>query len=353
MMSTTRPRDYRLAGNTDAREFRHADWYCTPVPRKQLKQLMRRADQPALTNYGLWLASIFLTGALLIMTWGSAWAVPAAILYGVLYGSGADSRWHECGHGTPFRTHWLNEGFYQLASFMCWRNPHLWRWSHTRHHSDTMIVGRDPEIAFPRPPNLTRWLLNLLYIPTVYGEFIKMIRLSFGRLSEDEKTYLDKSQWQKAFRASRIHLAILGCTVLVSLAVSSLLPLMLVGLPTLYGSWLHHLMATTQHAGLAEDVPDHRMNSRTVYMNPFFRFIYSNMNYHIEHHMYPMVPYHALPALHEAIRHDTPAAYPSLWAAYREILPAMIRQQQDTAHYVTRELPPGAGTSPTLPAGVA
>ena len=51
-----------------------------------------------------------------------------------------------------------------------------------------------------------------------------------------------------------------------------------------------------QHGGLAEDVLDHRLNSRTVYMNPVSRWIYWNMNYHVEHHMFPMVPYHALPA---------------------------------------------------------
>ena len=34
---------------------------------------------------------------------------------------------------------------------------------------------------------------------------------------------------------------------------------------------------------------------RTVLMNPVSRFIYWNMNYHVEHHMFPMVPYHALP----------------------------------------------------------
>ena len=121
---------------------------------------------------------------------------------------------------------------------------------------------------------------------------------------------------------------------------------MLVGLPTAYGSWLHHLMATTQHAGLAEDIPDHRMNSRTVQMNPVFRFIYSNMNYHVEHHMYPMVPFYALPALHEEIKHDCPPAYPSLWAAYREMIPAIIKQQRDPCHYIQRPLPEGAHPTP-------
>ena len=67
--------------------------------------------------------------------------------YGVLYGSAGDSRWHECGHGTAFKTRWMNDAVYQIACFMIMREPEIWRWSHTRHHTDTIIVGRDPEIA--------------------------------------------------------------------------------------------------------------------------------------------------------------------------------------------------------------
>jgi fatty acid desaturase len=37
-------------------------------------------------------------------------------------------------------------------------------------------------------------------------------------------------------------------------------------------------------------------------MNPVSRWIYWNMNYHVEHHMFPMVPYHALPRLHALIK---------------------------------------------------
>ena len=78
----------------------------------------------------------------------------------------------------------------------------------------------------------------------------------------------------------------------------------------MYGAWLHVLTGLTQHAGLAEDVLDHRLNSRTVYMNPVFRFIYWNMNYHVEHHMFPMVPYHALPATARGDEALLPAACP-------------------------------------------
>ena len=102
----------------------------------------------------------------------------------------------------------------------------------------------------------------------------------------------------------------------------SILPLMLIGLPRIYGTLAHVMTGLIQHGGLAENVLDHRLNSRTVYMNPISRFIYWNMNYHVEHHMFPMVPYHALPRLHELIKHDLPAPNPSISQAYAEMVPA-------------------------------
>ncbi len=94
-----------------------------------------------------------------------------------------------------------------------------------------------------------------------------------------------------------------------------------------------------QHGGLADDVTDHRLNSRTAYMNPISRFIYSNMNYYVEHHMYPMVPYHALRALHDEIKADLPAASPSIAAAFREFVPVLIQQRKDDNVFIRRQLP--------------
>jgi fatty acid desaturase len=97
-----------------------------------------------------------------------------------------------------------------------------------------------------------------------------------------------------------------------------------------------------QHLGLAEDVLDHRLNARTVYLNPVSRFIYWNMNYHVEHHMFPMVPYHALPALHEELKGDLPRPYNGIIETYREIIPTLLRQLKDPNYFVRRELPPTA-----------
>jgi Na+-transporting NADH:ubiquinone oxidoreductase subunit F len=51
------------------------------------------------------------------------------------------------------------------------------------------------------------------------------------------------------------------------------------------------------------------------------------------------VPYHALPRLHEAIRSQCPAPYPSVWAAWAEILPALLKQSKNERYQVDRPLP--------------
>ena len=58
--------------------------------------------------------------------------------------------------------------------------------------------------------------------------------------------------------------------------------------------------------------------------------------------MFPMVPYHAMPKLHELIKHDLPAPCPSIWAGYREMIPAFLRQLRYEDYYLRRELPPTA-----------
>ena len=118
---------------------------------------------------------------------------------------------------------------------------------------------------------------------------------------------------------------------------------MYVGLPSLYGRWLAHFFAFTQHAGLAENVLDHRLNSRTVYMNPVLRFLYWNMNYHIEHHMFPMVPYHALPELHAgAARRHAGRRVRARSRRTGRSCRRVLRQMREPEYYLQRQLPPTA-----------
>ncbi len=342
MPETYERRDYNLVGaegkRAEERGLAAARWYSCPVPRARLKELSQKRDGPAMRDTLIWFAALGASGWLGFHFWGTWWAVPAFFVYSVLYGGITDSRWHECGHGTAFRSRWMNDVIYQLASFMVMREPTPWRWSHTRHHADTIIVGRDPEIAVPRPPDLLGLALNVFALKSGFMEFLKVARHVTGRLTDAEKTYIPETEWPRVFRTARIWGLVYAAVIVVAVASRSILPLMYVGLPSFLGAWLVPFFGLTQHAGLAEDVLDHRLNTRTVYMNPLFRFLYWNMNYHLEHHMFPLVPYHALPALHAEMKDDTPPAYRGVVAAYREIIPAIWRQRKDPGYHVVRVL---------------
>jgi fatty acid desaturase len=52
-----------------------------------------------------------------------------------------------------------------------------------------------------------------------------------------------------------------------------------------------------------------------------------------------MVPFHALPALHAELKDDLPAPAPSIYAAFAEFVPVLLRQRKDTQYYIERQLP--------------
>ncbi|MDY0745335.1 NADH:ubiquinone reductase (Na(+)-transporting) subunit F [Paucibacter sp. R3-3] len=339
--------DYSLTGPNATlaieKGLAEADWYRSPVPRESLRELLQRRDGPAIRDTLLWFALLGLTGWATVALWGSWWVVPVYALYAVLYATASDSRWHECGHGTPFKTDWMNNALYEIASFMVMRESVIWRWSHTRHHSDTIVVGRDPEIQVSRPPVIGQHLLSLFNIGGYRGYFPGLVNHAMGRMTPAELTFVPETEHHKVYRNARIVLALNAAAVLLALLLQSWAPIFLIIVPHLFGNWLMIVHNSTQHAGLAENVLDHRLNCRTVYMNPFSRFIYWNMNYHVEHHMFPLVPFHALPRLHELIKDDCPPPYPSILSAWREIIPAVLRQRTEPGYSVKRPLPAPKG----------
>jgi fatty acid desaturase len=335
---------YRLIGGAGDRAvangLSNAAWYKSPVPRSLLKALMRRGDARAAWDTLLWYLLIAGAGAIVFASLHTAWLVPALLLYSTLYAGPADSRWHEAGHATAFRTPWLNDLLYQIASFQVMRRPTVWRWSHARHHTDTLITGRDPEIQVRLPIRPLVVIADFFGLTLAPSEFAKMLVNASGRMIAEEATFIPASEWPRVIREARLWLAAHVAVVAAAVATGSWLPLLMIGpLPSICGAWLYNFFGITQHACLPENVLDHRLNSRTVLMNPVSRFLYWNMNYHVEHHMYPLVPYHALPALHDAVKADCPPPSPSLWASYREVISALRRQWRDPGYAVVRPLP--------------
>ena len=342
-------RDYSLTGPSTQRAIdaglAGADWYRPAIDPARLQVLMARTNARAARDVALWLALLASSGFVAFRSLGHWWAVPAFVVYGALYGGAADPRWHECGHGSAFRTRAANDIVYTFASFLLLREATLWRWSHVRHHSDTIVVGRDPEIAFQRPFRLRAFVPNVLNLTNGASMLRRMVRHAFGTVDDPARDFVPQAEWRRVVWEARAYVAVLFAVAVWSIGSRSIVPLLFVGLPSFYGVWLLLFFGLTQHAGLREDVLDHRLNTRTVYMNPVFRFLYLNMNYHVEHHLFPSVPYHALPALHAEIKDQLAPAHPSTLAAYREIVRALRHQRRNAGW----ELPvPAIALRPTL-----
>ena len=235
-------RDYSIVGPERRAAFESglvdAQWYTSPIEREKLRLLMERRNGPAIRDTLLWFALLGGSGYLAHRSWGSWWMLPAFFVYGTLYGSVSDSRWHECGHRTAFKTAWMNDAVYFLASFMVWREAVSWRWSHIRHHSDTIIVGRDPEIAFQRPMKARAPLKEFLGLTSNPGETKKILLNVIGRFTPDELDYLPESEHGSVIRTARVYVAVWLGVFGLCLVLRTLEPLMFVVLPSFYGKWL-------------------------------------------------------------------------------------------------------------------
>ena len=63
------------------------------------------------------------------------------------------------------------------------------------------------------------------------------------------------------------------------------------------------------------------------------------MEYHLTHHMFPTVPSYNLDKLHHYIKEQLPKTNNGLIDAYKEIIPALIKQKDDKCYFIKKELP--------------
>jgi len=322
-------------------------WYKCPLDRKVLKELTRRNDRDALLHLGALLAMVAGSGVIAWFSLGTWWCVPAFLLYGTLYAF-AEAMEHELRHRTPFSSQWLNESVHWLICFMTWREQIYSRWSHAQHHTYTHLtatVPPDAEIAVKRPPNYLKLATDFLRVSHGIHHLGNIVLHSFGIVSRSAKAVVPPTEFRAMCRNSRIVLALYIGVIVWAVVAHSWLPVVFLLLPRAYGAWLHELLAITQHTGLRENELDHRFSTRTIRLNGLLQLLYWNMNYHVEHHMFPNVPFHALPKLRKAIEADLPPAYDGLFDAWREILHFLRMQRHDAEYMVTPRVPGKAPVS--------
>ncbi|WP_282610044.1 fatty acid desaturase [Pelagibius sp. Alg239-R121] len=293
--------------------------------RKKLKALAKRSDRPGLIWLAQWVVLLTVTGWIVYLTLGSWWLLPAMMVYGTVLTVPAYALSHECAHGTAFRTRWLNEACLWLGSLIYFEEPHHRRYSHTRHHTYTWHVGKDSQMPFDTPMTFRGWLLETTGIALFSYEIRVFALNALGRFSDETRTFTPVSELPKLKWGARACLAVYALlTALV--ASGSVWPLYFILLPRLLGGPVMLLFTLIQHVELQENSPSILESTRSFRTGCIGRFLYMNMNNHVEHHLYPLVPFHGLPALSKAIADQLPEPDPGFFRTNWEVFQVVLHR---------------------------
>ena len=321
-------------------------WHKCKVDIEVLKELSKKSDLKGLQHILVFFGLLIVTGILAYITWETWWSVFWFLVYGNIY-SFSNPLWHETGHKTAFKSKFLNEFFYYISSFMSNFEPIRWKYTHFVHHGNTYSTENpfDHEIEYGNNLKETPKKLIINIIPFLDLVFIKkhisfeIFQHAFGIKTKVMEECIPENAQAKAILNSRIYVVVWSLIALWSILASSWMPILYFLLPHFYGKTLHKLVAFTQHAGLARNIKDHRFSTREMHLNPILSFLYWKMEYHLTHHMFPTVPSYNLDKLHHHIKDQLPKTNNGLIDAYREIIPALIKQREDTSYFIKKDIP--------------
>ena len=324
-------------------------WYRTKLPPGAVKSLHAKSDLKGGVQTLGYLALLLLPALLALYCFlHRAWwpMVGFVFLYGMVAAFLINAV-HELGHGTVFKTKWLNTFFCHLFAFFGLINHETFQSSHIRHHRYTLHPPDDLEVVLPVKLMLWHVLKTGFFYPRALWDAIKQVfRIASGKFEGEWELTLypesDPASRKVPVRWARI--MICGHAVILAVSIVSglwIIPVMTLCSPC-YGTWLFFLCNNTQHVGLKDNVDDFRLCCRTFTLNPIVRFLYWQMNYHIEHHMYAAVPCYNLGKLHKMIKHDLPPTPKGLVGVWKEIDAILRRQLKDPSYQYEAPLPKSA-----------
>lgn len=334
----------------DSRTPAVIDWYRTPIPTDVFKRLHQRSDFRAFLQTGGYLGVYALTATLAFLSWRhhQPWYLTTALVF--LHGMVASfmvNGMHELGHGTVFRTKALNEFFVRVLSLLYWLHPDMFNASHQRHHRYTLHPPDDQEVVLPVKLMLRNFLEQGFFNPRGWLWMFKYtLRLASGRFEGTWELVCFPPEQPELRRVpilwARLVLAFHVILTAVSIYYGLWIIPVLISFTPSYGAWLFFLCNNTQHIGLQDKVPDFRLCCRTVILHPVVSFLFWEMNYHMEHHMYAAVPCYNLKALHAAMRHDVPPPPVGLVDCWKHIIAVLKRQEKEPTYQYVAEIPGSA-----------
>lgn len=272
--------------------------------------LTRRSDRAGLVHLAGHLGGIAGLGALIAAEVPGWWALLPVQGVVIIFLFTLE---HEATHQTPFASLWVNEAVGRVCGFVLLLPFGWFRYFHLAHHRWTNIEGQDPELEGGKPEGLRAWVWHVSGVPYWMAQGRLIGTLVLGRA---EAVYLPEAAKARSVAEAR-WMAVGYAAVAGSLVVSPVL-LWVWLVPVVLGQPVLRLYLLAEH-GDCPRVASMFHNTRTVFTTALVRFLAWNMPYHVEHHVYPAVPFHQLGALHGVMRaelHVTAAGYAAFTAEY-------------------------------------
>ena len=328
-------------------------WYRTPVDRDVLRELTKKSDARGLLHAGSFLLIYVTTTAVSLYFFLNRMWVPMVIAmyaHSMFHGFiGMGAAVHELSHGTAFKTAWLNEFFYRLFAFLSWNSYFHFKESHRRHHMNTGFDELDREIK-PEPIGITKWHV-IGWFTFDWAQFKKFIWTNFQHAIGN--TDVDFFFWCPLLSRENIktkkliawaRFLFIGHIALIAVFVYFELWILIytVSFGYFFATFPVHGCGIQQHSGLARNVPDWRVIAYTADFGPIMSYLYWNMNYHAEHHMYASVPFYNLPKLHKVLEPDLPIPIHGYLRGLIHVLRTKRLQNADPEYRYMPEFPPTA-----------
>ncbi len=267
------------------------------LTRPELRTLQGRSDLRGAVQLAIHLILLAVAGWLVALSSGGT-TIPAMAVLGVVQAA-LFAPAHECMHQTVFATKRLNTIVGWMVSCPSLLNLHFYTAFHWAHHRNTQIPGEDPELLSPPPTTIGGYVLRVLGVP-----FWRLrLRVMFDAWRGDLSGYpfIPAVAAPRIIRSLRaMSLLMIGGAILSAVLFGWKTPFLFWVGPQLLGQPPLRAYLLAEHTGCTED-RNGLTNTRTTLTNPLVRLLMWNMPFHAEHHLYPTIPFHHLPASHAAI----------------------------------------------------
>jgi fatty acid desaturase len=287
------------------------------MDRDTLRRLSRRSDVRGFLQLLVHAGLLMATGALVWVSRGRYWLLPAIVLHGVVLDF-LFCALHETVHRTAFASRRANDVVASFCGALLLLPPQYFRLFHFAHHRFTQDPALDPELVQPAPASLGSYLWRASGMPNWHKRLTVTLRHALGQVREP---FVPAAKRAMIVREARVLWTCYAAVLVLSLILRRADALIYWILPVMAGQPFLRLYLLSEHAGCATN-DDTFANTRTTYTNAAVRLLTWEMPFHVEHHAFPSVPFHALKLVNAQIRDRIEVSASGYLATHR----ALIRQ---------------------------